>query len=102
MRRQNAHQRRRQQELDQARARLIAHLLEAIGPALSAEVAEQILEQAKAWGSLRARELDDHLADNPDALTAPSGRHGVVCQLLPAHRAGVRSLRRPSPGLGEH
>ncbi|MEU8941688.1 XRE family transcriptional regulator [Streptomyces goshikiensis] len=115
MRRQNAHQRRRQQELDQARARLIAHLLKAIGPALSAEVAEQILEQAKAWGSLRARELDDHLADNPDALIAPSphcplvlvrllrqleaaGHGEAVTQLACAICGRTDStLRRPTP-----
>jgi hypothetical protein len=62
----------RRRELAQARTRLIAHLQETIGLAMTAEDAQTILEQAKAWGSQRARELDDHLAESPDALTAPS------------------------------
>jgi hypothetical protein len=62
----------RRGELDRARARLVARLQEAAGPAMSAQDARVILEQARAWASPRARELDSHLTGNPGALTAPS------------------------------
>jgi hypothetical protein len=62
----------RRRELARVRARLIARLREVAGPAMTAQDAQVIFEQARAWASPRARELDDHLAENPDALTVPS------------------------------
>lgn len=106
----SARQRHRRDELEQARARLITHLREAVGPALTAAGAQEILEQATAWNSLVARQLDAHLTDNPDALTAPSPHCPLVLiRLLDQlqagrarrshHPAGLRELRenRRSP-----
>lgn len=64
---------RRHNEIAASRARLLAHLQQVIGPALSTESAQVILEQAAAWGPRSARELDTHIAADPQALTAPSG-----------------------------
>jgi hypothetical protein len=63
---------RRRYELDQARARLIAYLQRAAGPALTAEDAQTALEKAKAWNPSRARALDDYFTEHPNALTEPS------------------------------
>ena len=59
-------------ETGEARARLVAFLQEAVGPALTAEAAQSLLEEAKAWRAAQARELDEHIAEHPNALTAPS------------------------------
>lgn len=61
-----------QRDLVQARHRLVGRLLQAAGPDLTAETAQSLLEQAKGWSPGPARELDQHLADHPDAFTAPS------------------------------
>lgn len=59
--------------LDLVHARLTAHLLEVVGPRLTAAGAEAALRAAKAWSPQGARALDDHLAEQPDALNHPSG-----------------------------
>ncbi|WP_236567444.1 hypothetical protein [Nocardia sp. CY41] len=52
------------------RQRLVAALQEAAGPGLTAEAAQNLLKQARAWSSA-ARQLDNHLAEHPDAFIAP-------------------------------
>ncbi|WP_237547097.1 hypothetical protein [Streptomyces sp. SID161] len=63
---------RRQRELAQARARLIAYLQRVAGPSLTAEDAQMALEKAKAWSASPARTLDGYFAEHPNALTEPS------------------------------
>ncbi|MFG2848917.1 XRE family transcriptional regulator [Kitasatospora sp. NPDC048296] len=63
---------RRQREAEQARARLIDHLQQVVGPALTAADAQAALEDAKAWTGRSARALDDYITEHPDALTKPS------------------------------
>nr|WP_024127029.1 hypothetical protein [Streptomyces sp. F8]AHE39750.1 Hypothetical protein pFRL5_87 [Streptomyces sp. F8] len=103
---------RRQRELAQARARLIAHLQRVVGPSLTAEEAQAALEKAKAWAPGGARTMDDYFAEHPKALTEPSphcpvqvvrllqhfeatGHGEAVTQLACArcHRTGLRLPR---------
>lgn len=73
----------RQRELAEARARNIARLQEAAGPALSASAAQQIMEQARAWPPTPARAVDRYFAEYPDALTSPSPHcSGTFVRLL--------------------
>ncbi|MFB7378090.1 XRE family transcriptional regulator [Kitasatospora purpeofusca] len=65
------HKQRAQRDLADARARLAGHLRERI-PTLTRQQAETLLEQARVWGPGSARELDQHFAEHPNALTAPS------------------------------
>ncbi len=62
---------RRRLELGEARARLIAFLRETV-PALSERAAQAALEEARAWGPVQTRVLDEYFIEHPDALTAPS------------------------------
>ncbi|WP_405180841.1 XRE family transcriptional regulator [Nocardia sp. NBC_01377] len=55
-----------------ARERLIGILHETIGPQLTTEAAQTMLEQAKAWSPGGARTLDRHIAEHPDAFLTPS------------------------------
>lgn len=108
---------RRQRELDQARARLIAYLQRVAGPALTAEDAQTALEKAKAWNPGPARAMDDYFAEHPNALTEPSphsplqvvrllqhleatGHGDAVTQLACArcHRTGLRLPRNTPEG----
>lgn len=59
-------------ETADARTRLVALLQETVGPALTGAAAQSFLEEAKAWGPVQARELDQHVTEHPNALTAPS------------------------------
>ncbi|MFE9649619.1 hypothetical protein ACFYO0_37010 [Streptomyces sp. NPDC006365] len=59
-------------ELAEIRARLVGLLQDTVGPALTAEQGQELLERAKAWSPPMARELHAHMAQFPDALTDPS------------------------------
>lgn len=73
----------RRRELAEARARNIARLQEAVGPALTAEAAQEILEQARAWAPTPARAVDRYFGQQPDALTNPSPHcSGTFVRLL--------------------
>uniref|UniRef100_UPI002F90EAC9 hypothetical protein n=1 Tax=Kitasatospora indigofera TaxID=67307 RepID=UPI002F90EAC9 len=61
-------------ELAEVRGRLVALLQRTVGPTLTEDEAQAILEQAKAWSPPMSRELDAHIAEHPDALSAPSPR----------------------------
>ncbi|MEU6939990.1 XRE family transcriptional regulator [Streptomyces rubiginosohelvolus] len=108
---------RKQRELAEARARLIAYLQRVAGPALTAEDAQAALEKAKAWNSGPARALDNYFVENPNALTEPSphsplrvvrllqhleaaGHGDAVTQLACArcHRTGLRLTRNTPEG----
>lgn len=54
-----------------AQARLVDHVLAALGAAVSREQAQRLLEQARVWTFIPMRQLDQHLAAHPHALTAP-------------------------------
>ena len=54
------------------RARLVERLQAGIGPALTAETAQAILERARASQPASARGLDRHFSECADALIAPS------------------------------
>ncbi|NMM91723.1 hypothetical protein B2J88_46830 [Rhodococcus sp. SRB_17] len=60
-------------DLGEIRERLIDALQQVAGPRLTAEHAQELLEEACAWNqSGNARDLDRHLAEHSDAFTAPS------------------------------
>ncbi|MFF3910239.1 LysR family transcriptional regulator [Streptomyces sp. NPDC001848] len=63
--------------LGQVRARLVRHVQDATGWRMTPAQAEALLERAKAWVPGPARQLDTHLAEQPDAWSAPS-RHCPV------------------------
>ncbi|MEV4123986.1 helix-turn-helix transcriptional regulator [Nocardia sp. NPDC049707] len=63
---------RRKGELEAARQRLIVFVQTAVGPAMTAEQAQELLIQAKAWNKANLYRLDEHLAEHPDAFFAPS------------------------------
>ncbi|MEU0942367.1 XRE family transcriptional regulator [Streptomyces canus] len=67
-----AAKRAKRRELAEARARLIGRLLEIVGPSMSAEKAESVLEEARAWAPRSARRLDEYVEDHSDAFTQPS------------------------------
>lgn len=74
------------------RSRIVERLQAGIGPSLTADAAQAILERAKAWKPASARGLDRHLSECADALTAPSPHCPVVL---------VRLLRQlEADGLG--
>ncbi len=64
--------RQRRRELDQVRARLVGHVQEATEWRMTPAQSQAVLEQAKAWAPAPARQLDTHLAEYPDAWSAPS------------------------------
>ncbi len=83
---------RNQRELAEARVSIIGHVRHRI-PELTEQAAQAVLERAKAWGPIPARELARHFAERRDALTAPSPH-------CPA--ALVRLLRQlEADGFGE-
>jgi hypothetical protein len=65
---------RQRQDLADARTRLVSHLQAVLGPSLSLQQAQSALEEAKAWGPVQARELDEHFRQYPTALTGPPSR----------------------------
>lgn len=83
-------QRRGRDELQQTIARVAAQLQQAIGPHLTAAGAQALLEQADCCSPKAARELDNHLADNPTAFTLQHNHFPVsLARLLRAtHAAG--------------
>lgn len=64
-------QRTAQKELEDACAWVVAHLCDAVGPALTAQAAQPAVEQAKGWGPLPVREIARYLDQTPDGLTVP-------------------------------
>lgn len=55
----------RQRELADARAQLIQRLRHAVGDGLDAPGAQEILDQARAWVPVAARELAQHFEAHP-------------------------------------
>ena len=63
--------RQRRRDLDQVRTRLVGHIQEATKWRMTPAQAQAVLERAKAWAPAPARLLDTHLAECPDAWSAP-------------------------------
>ncbi|WP_446221527.1 XRE family transcriptional regulator [Nocardia sp. IBHARD005] len=80
-------------ELQAARARLIEFMQAAVGHSLTAQLAEDLLVEAKAWNGQGAYPLSEHLDDHPDAFIAPSPHS-------PAHLFRVLKLLDAN-GFGE-
>ncbi len=62
----------RARDLAEARARVIARIIAATGALLTAAVAEELARKAKCFGPMTVRRLDEHLAESPEAFTAPT------------------------------
>ncbi|MEV4049619.1 hypothetical protein AB0J55_00370 [Amycolatopsis sp. NPDC049688] len=104
----------RASDLAAARNQLVAAVRAVVGETMTAEAIQDLLGRARAWSPNAARELAAHLADAPDALTAPSPRcpaslprllrlldaagHGEAITLLGCARCGRTNgaLDRPT------
>lgn len=62
----------RRRELEQIRSQLLAHVQQVYAPEPTAQAVREVMEKARAWYPMCARELHAYLTDHPDALTAPS------------------------------
>lgn len=101
--------------ISEARAALIDLLKAAIGPTITSESAQALLEKAKGWHGASAYRLREHLVDHPDAFTAPTHQgpaalpqllraladagHGDAVTLLGCAKCGRTdlALKRQSP-----
>jgi hypothetical protein len=74
-----------------AQERLIGYLLAAAGPTLSRDAAQALLEQAGVWTFIPMRQLDQHLATQPNALTDPDPHapKSLLRLIYAMHAAGL-------------
>lgn len=56
----------------QVRQSLVSAVMNAVGPTMTSERAQQLLVDAKAWSTANARQLHQYLDENPDAFLAPT------------------------------
>ncbi|WP_405161545.1 XRE family transcriptional regulator [Nocardia sp. NBC_01499] len=69
-------------ELAQTRAALVARLRSLLGPAVTADAATALLQQARAWAPGSARRLESYLSANPDAFTTSPTHHPACLDTL--------------------